>query len=71
VSELYFLKLYLKDLVVDGMIILKLFFKKQVKGVDWINVPKEGNRFWAVVNTALNIRLHTKGGTLPDNLKDY
>jgi hypothetical protein len=53
------------------MVILKSFFKKQVKVVDWINVPKEKDRFWAVVNTALNIRLHIKGGILLDNLKDY
>jgi predicted RNA-binding protein with PUA domain len=43
----------LKDLVVDGMIILKLFFKKRNWGVDVIDLAQNGNRWHTFLNTVV------------------
>jgi hypothetical protein len=48
---------HFRKLEVDGMIILKLIFKKCDWGVDWINLAQERDRWRALVKAALNTRL--------------
>jgi len=43
--------------VVDGRIILKLTYKKWDGGIDWIDLAKNGDRWWAVVNAIMNLRI--------------
>jgi hypothetical protein len=48
---------HLKDLEVDGRIILKWIFKKWDEGMDWTELAQERNRWRALVNAVMNLRV--------------
>jgi hypothetical protein len=47
----------LGDPGVDGRIILKWIFKKRDRGMDWIELSQDMDRWWAVVNAVMNLRV--------------
>ena len=47
---------YMKDLGVDGKIILKLIFKIW-DGVDWIDLAQDMDGWQSLVNSVLNLRV--------------
>jgi hypothetical protein len=47
----------LEDPGVDGMIILKYFFDKWCRGMDWIDLAQDRDGWRAVVNTVMNLRV--------------
>jgi hypothetical protein len=47
----------LGDPSVDGRIILKWVFKKWDWGVDWIELAQDRDRWRAVVNSVMNLRV--------------
>ena len=47
----------LEDPGVDGRIILKWVLKKWNGGLDWINLPLYRDRWRAVVNAVMNLRV--------------
>jgi hypothetical protein len=46
-----------EDLVVDGKIILKRIFKNWDRGMDWIALPQDRNKWRAVMNAVMNLRV--------------
>jgi hypothetical protein len=48
---------HLGDPGVDGRIILKLIFKKWDRGMDWIELAQDRDRWRAVVNTVMNFQV--------------
>jgi hypothetical protein len=42
---------------VDGKIILKYIFKKWDGDMDWIELARDRDRWWALVNTVMNLRV--------------
>jgi hypothetical protein len=48
---------HLEDPGVDVRIILKQIFKKWDGGMDWIDMAKDRNRWRAVVNAVMNLRV--------------
>jgi hypothetical protein len=46
-----------EDLGVDGKIILKWIFKKWVGSMDWIDLAQDIDRWRAVVNVVMNLRV--------------
>jgi len=49
---------HLKDSGVDGGIILRWIFRKwDVGGMDWIELAQDRDRWWAVVNAVMNLRV--------------
>jgi hypothetical protein len=48
---------HLGDPVVDGRTILKLIFKKWDRGMDWIELAQDRDRWWALVNAVMNLRV--------------
>jgi hypothetical protein len=48
---------HLKDLGVDGRIILKWIFKKWDGGKDWIDVAQDRDSWRALVNAVMNLRV--------------
>jgi hypothetical protein len=44
-----------EDLYIDGKIILKWILGKWGGGVDWIHLAQDRDRWWAVVNMAMNL----------------
>jgi hypothetical protein len=48
---------YLVDLGVDGRIMLKRILKKWDGGMDWIDLTKDRDRWRALVNAVLNLRV--------------
>jgi hypothetical protein len=48
---------HLGDLGVDGRIPLKWIFKKWDGGMDWIELDQDSNRWRAVVNAVMNLRV--------------
>jgi hypothetical protein len=47
----------LGDLDVNGRIILKWIFEKWVGGMDWIDLAHDRDRWRAVVNSVINLRV--------------
>jgi hypothetical protein len=47
----------LENLGVDGMIILKLIFKKWAGGMDWIDLAQDRDRWWAILTAVMNLRI--------------
>jgi hypothetical protein len=41
----------------DGRIILKWIFERLDGGMDWISLAKDRNRWRALVNTVMNLRV--------------
>jgi hypothetical protein len=53
----------LKDLDVDGRIILKLIFKKWREGMDWIDLAQDRDSWWRVlVNAVMDLRIPSNAG---------
>jgi transposase len=48
---------HLGDPGVDGRRILKLIFKKLDGAMDWIELAEDRDRWWAVVNAVMNLRV--------------
>ena len=48
---------HLEDRGVDGSIILKRFFKKCFRGIDWIDLAQYRNTWRAVVNALMKLRV--------------
>jgi hypothetical protein len=48
---------HLEDPGVDGRIILKLIFRKLERGMDWIDLVQERDRFRALVNAVMNFQV--------------
>jgi len=46
---------HLEDIGRDGRVILKWIFKKWDGGMDWIDLSQDRDRWWAVVNAAMNL----------------
>jgi len=47
---------HLENLGVDGMIILNWIFQKGDEGMEWIDVARYRDRWWAVGNAVMNFR---------------
>ena len=47
---------HLKDLGVDGKIILKWLFRKWDGGLHWINVMQDRDKWMGLVNAVMNFR---------------
>jgi hypothetical protein len=47
----------LGDPGVDGRIILKRIFKKWDGDTDWIELAQDRDRWWALVNAVMNLRI--------------
>ena len=59
-TKFWWEKLREKDLEhsgVGGRIISKLIFEKWEEGVDWIDLAQHRDRWWALVNAAMNLRV--------------
>jgi hypothetical protein len=48
---------HLRDPGVDGRLIFKWIFEKWVGGIDWTEVSQGGDRWRALVNAAVNLRV--------------
>ena len=48
---------HMEDPVTDGRIILKWIFRKQDGGMDWIDLARNSERWWALVNAVMNLRI--------------
>ena len=58
-------KNHLKDVVVDGSIILKWILKKRDEELDWIDLAQHRDRLQALVNAVMNLRGSIKCGEFP------
>jgi hypothetical protein len=47
----------LEDPVVDGRIILRYMFRKWDEGMDWIDLAQDRDRWRALVNAVMNLRV--------------
>ena len=47
----------MEDPGVDGRIILKCIFEKWDGGMDWLNLAEDRDRWRAVVNAVMNLRV--------------
>jgi hypothetical protein len=48
---------HLGDPSIDGRIILEWIFKKWDEDMDWIELAQDRDRWWAVVNAVMNLRV--------------
>jgi hypothetical protein len=56
----------LEDPGVDGRIILKWIFEKWDGGMDWIYLAQDRDRWRAVVNAVMNLRVPKQRGEFSD-----
>jgi hypothetical protein len=56
----------LGDLGVDGRIILKWIFKKSDRGMDWIELAPDTDRWRALVDAVMNLRVQQNAGEFLD-----
>jgi hypothetical protein len=45
----------LEDISVDGRIILRWIFRKWDGGMDWIDLARDRDRWWAFVNAVIKV----------------
>ena len=50
-------KYHLEDPGIDGRIILRWLFKKWDGGLDWIDLARDGDKWWAFVNAVMNLQV--------------
>jgi hypothetical protein len=50
-------RIHLEDLDVDGMIILKLYLRNRMGDIDWLDLALNRDRWQALVNAVMNLRL--------------
>ena len=48
---------HLEDPGIYGRIMLRWIFKKLDGGMDWIDLAKDCDRWWAIVNAVMNLRV--------------
>jgi len=48
---------HLEDAGVDGRIILRLIFRKRCGGMERIDLAQDRDRWWALVNAVMNLRV--------------
>jgi hypothetical protein len=48
---------HLEDAGLDGRLILRWFFKKWEGGMDWIDLAEDRDRWRALVNAVMNVRV--------------
>ena len=48
---------HLEVLVVDGSVVLKWIFNKWDEGMDWIDLDQDRDRWRAIVNAVMNLRV--------------
>jgi hypothetical protein len=48
---------HMEDLDVDGRIILKWIFREWDAGIDWIDLAQDRDRWRALVNAVINLRV--------------
>jgi hypothetical protein len=48
---------HVQDPGVDGRIILKWIFKQWDGDMDWIELAQDTDRWWALVNVVMNLRV--------------
>jgi hypothetical protein len=53
---------HLEDQGVDGRIVLKLIFKTWDRGSDWIDLAQDRDRWRALVNAVINLRVPQNAG---------
>jgi hypothetical protein len=53
---------HLEDPRVDGRIILKWIFERLDGGMDWINLAQDRDRWRALVNAVMNLRVPLNAG---------
>jgi hypothetical protein len=47
----------LEDPDIDGRIMLKCIFEVGWGGIDWIDLAQDRDRWWALTNTVMNLRV--------------
>jgi hypothetical protein len=50
-------RVHMEDLGVDGRIMLKRIFKKSAGGMCWIDLAQNKDRWLAIVNMVMNLRI--------------
>jgi hypothetical protein len=48
---------HFEDQGLDGMIILRCILRKWDVGVNWIDMAQDRNRWWALVNAVMSLRV--------------
>jgi hypothetical protein len=48
---------HLGDQDVDGRVVVKYIFKKWAGGMDWIDLAQDRDRWRAVINAVMNLRV--------------
>jgi hypothetical protein len=53
---------HLEDPGIDGRIILKWIFRQWDRGMDWIDMAQDGDRWWTLVSAIMNFRIPQNAG---------